>query len=578
MMKGGTTTRKIRMSTAVLLFGAAVIAFIIATFSAIAWTQWTEMHAERRLENERLADTLAQHASSTLRQANMALSTVTERLNREGTIPAFDPEFDRFLAEMMRETPVLAAIRILTPEGHYRHSHPEHPNPDISVGDRDYLTIHRTPHSDLFVGRPVVSRVNGEWVLPLSLARRDDQGALVDVVAAMVRLNHLNTLFDSVRSRPNGAISLFRTDGVMLARGPFDPQMVGKDFAVGPLFKTYLPSNRRGSYLQVVATDGRKRHASYRTLDSFPVLVSVSSAYDDVVDKWQAGAALLIAIGLPLSSAATWATWVIRRQLREREAVERLLARHSADLELANEELHQVAEITAHHLQEPLRTILSYAQLLIRRSDADLDPETQDYIAFIRSGTDRMKGQLDSLQRYLAVERRGESDLTRVCLGTIMADVADHLSQHYPAPGIQIEFTPLPDVIGDRGQLASLCHHLIEAVTPPAASTTPQRVEITAEQDGPVWNFTLSAENAALGPASDCGAFPMFGAGSGRDSHGGRTLSLALCRKIIHLHGGRMWTQSMVGGRTVLHFTLPIITPDTLGLAQPASNALLSTG
>ncbi|OAN55978.1 hypothetical protein A6A04_10480 [Paramagnetospirillum marisnigri] len=548
--------KTIRASTRILMFGVAVITFILATFSYIAHDRREHLLERQRLENDRLADTLVLQAGGTLNQAKMVLSTISDRLHRDRAIPAFDPIFASDLGRLIGEVPMLAGVRVLTPDGRYLHSYPERPDPTVSVGDRDYVSVHRTPGSGIFLGQAIVSRVSNTWVLPISIAHRDPAGKLLAVVAAMVRLEQMNALFDSVRSRPNGAIGLFRADGRLLARGPFDSSLMEKSFANGPLFKTYLPQAPKGSYTQVVATDNKLRLASYRLIEGFPAVVSVSSAHDDVVALWQADALRLLMIALPLALATAWATWLLRRQLLEREAMEHLLARHSSDLELANEELRQVAEVSAHHLQEPLRTVLSYSQLLIRRVAAGADTDMQEYVAFIRSGTFRMKRQLEALQRYLALGLHTRFEPTRVPMASLMHEAMENLQRPSEAAADSVTLPTLPVVTGDRQQLASLCHHLLCV-----AESQEQTIHLDVASEGDMWHFTLPLSQGS--PLLHQGAtFALFGAGSDFATAGGRPLSLALCRKIVHLHGGRMWTEALAAGGMLLHFTLPMGRPD----------------
>lgn len=559
MVAKGFAGKQIKESVAVVMFGAMVVLFIAATFGYMAWTRHDTLIDDHRLENERLAESLAQNATGTLRQASIVLDILNERLDREGILRPFDPRFDSFLATLIRQVPVMAAIRVINPDGSYRHSFPEHPAATVRVADRDYVQAHQSGFSGLFIGAPIISRVNGEWVLPMSIGRHDRDGHLSAVLAVMVRLDQLNAVYDRLRPRPNGAIGLFRTDGLLLARGPFDAELIGRNFANGPLFRTQLPQGPRGSYLQVVATDNTLRLASYQALDEFSVVVSVASAYDDVLAIWHGHARLLAAIAIPLALAVIAVTIGLYRQLRQREHFEGLLARRSADLELANEELRQVAQISAHHLQEPLRTILSYAQLLVRRTTTP-DPTESEYLDFIRAGTERMKGQLQALQRYLAVERK--ADLTRVALGRVLTDTIERLRPEIEAAGAAVHVGPLPEIRGDVQQLASLCHHLLLALLALRLPAARQTIEVSAVRTQDGWQMRWTANNTAP-PVSDGEiAFPMMepGNGNGNGHPDAPTLGLALCRKIVHLHGGRMWADTQVDGVARLVLDLPAIT------------------
>ncbi|MBI3446385.1 MAG: hypothetical protein HY055_13770 [Magnetospirillum sp.] len=530
--------------------------FIVVTFATMAWQRRVDLLLERQTSNERLAETLAEHVEGVFQQSTLVLATISERLSHEGGAKPGDPDFHAFLATLARQAPEIAAMRVLSPDGRYLHSYPEHPDETVNAADRDYVAVHATPRQGLFLGPPIVSRINGLLVLPVSIAHRKPDGTVAAVVVALIRIDRLNTLFDTVRSRPNGTVALFRADGILLGRGPFSDAMGGQDFSDGPLFKTHLPASPHGSYTSVVATDQRLRQASYRTLDGLPLVVSVSGLHDDAMAVWHQYLAALTAIGLPLVMVAAAVTLLLHRQLRERERFERLLARRTADLELANEELRHVAEISAHHLQEPLRTVLSYGQLLIRAAQGKDGGSLDEYLGFVRAGIDRMKGQLDSLQRYLGMEQCRPHQT--VSLTRLMSETLERLGPELErCGGVVVVVGSLPEIRGDRQHLASLFHHLLTAIMGLHRPDTRQTIRFGAEREDDMWHLRVEADNTDINFGDGETSFPVLDSGSVGPHGGGPTLSLALCRKIVHLHGGHMWAETLESGESRLHLFLP---------------------
>ena len=552
--KGGI----LRASTTVLVTGALAIAFIIATFSAMAWQRRDDLLHDSQTSNDRLADTLAEHVSSLFRQSAMVLSMMGERLEREHSLSPHhehDQAFQDFLAALLRQAPLVAAARVIAPDGSYLHSHPERPPAGVVVADRDYVLAHTAGRSEMFIGKPILSRVNGKRVLPVSRPHLDRDGKLVAVLALMVHLDDINALFESIRQKPNGTIALFGTDGTLLGRGPFDDKMIGKDFSQGPLFREHLVKAAMGSYTSVVATDGKLRQANYRRLANLPAVISVSSLHDDTMDEWHDYVSMLTVIGVPLILASMAITWALYRQILEREHFVRLLARRSSDLELANEELRHMAEISAHHLQEPLRTVLSYAQLLVRRVAGSGATDVEEYLGFIRSGIERMKSQLDALQRYLGVAQC--SPHQPVSLSQILAETMELLDPRLSATGGVIKTDDLPEIMGDRQHLAGLFHHMVSAILERRRPDTSQTIRVSAARDDDMWHLTLSADNTDIDFGENETSFPVLGAGSIPDKGSSATLSLALCRKIVQMHGGRLWAETTGEGQTRLHVLLP---------------------
>lgn len=548
----------LRASATVVVMGLLVALFIIATFSAMAWQRQRDLLHDRQSSNERLADTLAEHVDGIFGQSALVLSMMGERLEREHSAsphPAHDGTFRTFLAAVLKQAPMVAAARVITPDGAYLHSHPELPPQGVGVGDRDYVQAHLRGEVGLFVGKPIVSRVNGRLVLPVSLAQRNSQGRLDAILAVMIQLDDINALFESIRQKPNGTIALFGAEGTLLARGPMDNDLIGKDFSQGPLFREHIPKAATGSYTNVVATDGKLRQASYRRLGDYPAVVSISTLHDDTMAQWRSYVATLALIALPLLLATTAITWALHRQLVERERFERLLARRTSDLELANEELRHMAEISAHHLQEPLRTILSYAQLLVRKAGTGETAGLEEYLGFIRSGTDRMKAQLDALQRYLGVGQC--RPLQPVPLQRLLDETIDLLAPRLEAAGTTITSGSLPEIMGDRQHLAGLFHHMISAILERRRPEQSQTIGVSAARDGDMWHLIVSSDNTAADFGDGETSFPLLGAGSSGDKGRGPTLSLALCRKIAQLHGGRLWAETTGDGESRLHVMLP---------------------
>lgn len=546
--------RRLRASTSVMLSGLAAVLFILSTFAAMAWQRREDLLRDQILTNGRIADTLAEHVTGLFRQSDLVLSMVSERLDRERNLSPRDPAFRDFLGVMLHNAPLVAAVRVVAPDGSYLHSYPDHAPDGIVVADRDYVRAHRDGQVGLFVGTPIISRVNGLWVLPLSRAHRAPTGELKAITAILIHLDRLNSLFDSIRTRPNGTVALFGRDGTMLARGPMDAAMMGRNYSSGPLFRQ-MAQSPAGDYTDVVTTDRQLRQVSYRPTEHFPVLVGVTSLFSDTLSVWHAYLGVLASIGVPLSIAAAAITWVLHRQVRERERAERLLARRSADLELANEEIRYMAEISAHHLQEPLRTVMSYSQLLVRKARIAGEDELKHYLGFITGGIDRMRHQLGALQRYLGMDQcRPHED---VSLSQILAEALAGLRPLLIEAGAVIKTPPLPEIRGDRQQLTGLFHHLISAILGRRTPERRQTIDITMSLEEDSWHLCVTTDHTDIDFGEEETSFPLLDPGSAANRGGGPTLSLALCRKITHLHGGRMWAETDADGLTRLHVLLP---------------------
>lgn len=293
-----------------LVAGAAVAAAILAAFALFAWLWLDRMRAEQLAAEERLADSFEQHARSTLSLAALALAAVEERLTREGRRPAFDPAIQTMLASLMERAPGFTGLRVVDGEGRYLHSWPDRPVSGTRVPDRDYFYVHREASPGLFVGKPVISRVTGEWVLPISIGRQDGRGRFNGVVVSVLRLAD----FLQPYSAAGATVSLFRLhDGVLLARSPMAPELLGENRAGDPLFRQHLPKGPRGSFAAPASHDGKAHHTSFRALPDWDVVVAVSTADDDATIAWATALRPWAALTLSLAFAALAGGWMAGR-------------------------------------------------------------------------------------------------------------------------------------------------------------------------------------------------------------------------------------------------------------------------
>ncbi|MBF0332923.1 MAG: hypothetical protein HQL40_04635 [Alphaproteobacteria bacterium] len=536
--------RPIGPSDLVVAFGAAVVLLIVGIFSWMAHDSREAMLAFQADTNDKLAESLEQHIDGNFDLAAQTLAMLRDLVSGRDGAPPNPDALRPFLETMVGGSPAVAGIRHLDAQGMPLLSHPDVPAAGVGAADRDYFIAARDGETGVNLGSPIVSRVTGTWVLPMSLRVERPDGAFAGVVSLVLDIRAIVELYESVRAKPNGAVGLFRlSDGMALARAPFVPEMLGKTYANGPLFEN-LKRAPRGRYLQVVATDGKMRQSSYRAIAKHGVVIGIASSYDDVMAQWRSVALVHLGLGALLAAMAAAATFLLRREIVARERDARLLASRAEDIEHANEELREMARLAAHHLQEPLRHILSYAQLLARRFAREDDDEARDYVRYLEGGVARMKGQLTEVQRYLAIEQGDGSQ--PVCLDAALDAALARLDDP-----VEIERQPLPTVRGDRRLIEQLFVHLFESLGRHGA---PRGFGIQAGRDPAGWRVTLLSRALAVDPLDPTRLFGVFvhGADGSQPAPG-----LALCRKIVRLHGGRMWIEPAQGGGTMLHFLLP---------------------
>jgi signal transduction histidine kinase len=259
-----------------------------------------------------------------------------------------------------------------------------------------------------------------------------------------------------------------------------------------------------------------------------------------------------------------------QRLVRELEAVELAraeLAAAATDLERSNTELEQFAYVASHDLQEPLRKVTSFCQLLQDRYAGQLDERADQYIAFAVDGAKRMQQLINDLLAFSRVGRIGERSKMADLTALARAAAAD-LDDVIRAGGAEVEIGELPRLSVEPQLLRTVFQNLI-ANSLKFRSPAPPRIRIEAARGGERWLFTCTDNGIGIEPAYADRVFVIFQRLHSRDAYEGTGIGLAMCRKIIEFSGGEIWVDQEFSGGTRMCFTLPA----EPALAAPSSTA-----
>jgi hypothetical protein len=249
----------------------------------------------------------------------------------------------------------------------------------------------------------------------------------------------------------------------------------------------------------------------------------------------------------------------IRAQAEALDAQSAELAEQAGELRRSNEELEQFAYVASHDLQEPLRKVASFCQLLQKRYSGQLDERADQYIEFAVDGATRMQQLIIDLLAFSRVGRSSEFT-EAVDTARSLGHALSALEQTLAETHADIEVRELPTLPGDATLLTQLFQNLIgNAVkfrTPDAAP----RVQLAAEREGEFWHFTCIDNGIGIEADYAERVFVIFQRLHPKDRYPGTGIGLALCRKIVEHHGGRIWLETGPhpwGGGSVIHWTLP---------------------
>jgi len=234
---------------------------------------------------------------------------------------------------------------------------------------------------------------------------------------------------------------------------------------------------------------------------------------------------------------------------------ERVLDRTEALLR-SNEELQQFAYVASHDLQEPLRTVSVYAQLLAKRYKGQLQGDADQFINYIVESAERMERLIHDLLDLSRVEARVADFFTNISCETVLDDAIHNLRSLIEESGAVIVRERLPVVTGDAMQLTRLFQNLLVNSIKYRGVDVP-RVRISAESVGNEWLFSLKDNGIGIDPRYAEKVFGIFKYLQPRDRTAGNGIGLAICRKIVSRHEGRIWVESELGKGATFYFTLP---------------------
>jgi signal transduction histidine kinase len=232
------------------------------------------------------------------------------------------------------------------------------------------------------------------------------------------------------------------------------------------------------------------------------------------------------------------------------------LQQRSAELARSNADLEQFAYVASHDLSEPLRKVTNFCQLLERQYADELDDKARQYIAFMVDGAKRMQLLINDLLAFSRVGRTTEH-FVPVDLDQALSRALSNLEDQITAAGAQVVHGPLPTVQGDPTLLAALLQNLIGNAVKYRSIDRRAKVEITAERDGEIWLFTVTDNGIGIDRQYAERIFTIFQRLHLRDEYGGTGIGLALCRKIVDFHKGRIWLTENKEPGARFQFTLP---------------------
>jgi PAS domain S-box-containing protein len=392
------------------------------------------------------------------------------------------------------------------------------------------------------------------WMRLLGGGVLDEGGRLVRILGAYMDITDQKRAEEALREREQTLQGIFRAAPVGIGMVSdrtitmFNDQLCrmtgyARDELIGQNARLFYPDDEayayvgREKYAQIAETGTGVVETQWQRRDGSVVDILLSSSPVDLSRPYEN----VIFNALDIS------------KLRESE---RALASYMDDLKRSNEELQRFAYVASHDLQEPLRSIVSFSQLLERRYKGQLDQDADEFIAFIIEGGNRMQRLIEDLLQLSRVETTAKP-LVPTDAGEVVSDALRLMETSIREAGATVSVGELPTVRADAAQLARVVTNLVGSALKYRRPDVPPEVRISAERAGAFWRFAVKDNGIGIENEYFDRIFIIFQRLHTRDEYEGTGIGLAVARKIVDRHGGKVWVESMPGEGSTFSFTLP---------------------
>ena len=327
-------------------------------------------------------------------------------------------------------------------------------------------------------------------------------------------------------------------------------------------------------------SDDTMRNLRRSSLDLLKELSKEEDEYINNQRNWSRGALAFFSLGTIIMIAVMyWLYNEVLSYIDARDLAQQQLENFNADLQAmvdertrelveANRELQQFAYVASHDLQEPLRTITSFSQLLASRYKGRLEDDADEFIGYIVTASKRMTDLINGLLQIVRLRKAGQPT-SRVSFDKLLDDAEAGLQAAIRENDVRIERGPMPELMGDRVQLLQVVQNLISNAIK-YRRVEPPVIHVVATRLKTEWQFSVADNGLGFGQEFSERIFGLFQRLHGREVEG-TGMGLSIARRIIERHGGRIWAESKEGLGSTFFFTLPA----SLEVGKPVSAPLL---
>lgn len=439
-------------------------------------------------------------------------------------------------------------------------------NPSVRANDRDYFVHHKNASNDeLYISKPHMGRNSGKLIVRLVRRFEKPNGDFGGVMFLALEAKHITQFFNTMKIGPKSSATLVGTDKYLRSRSTYGPKGYSQDISGSRLWKE-LDDSPTGLYRQLSVVDNITRYYAYRKVPDYPLIVAIGLSVEDFQQSVTASNLnhYSIAVLATLLIAVTAMFFARQRQLLAQiETKNRELEQRADEIEIKNNELqNQNTELerfnytVSHDLKAPLVTVKGFLGLLKKDIDAQNQEAMTRDLAQIGDAADQMAQLLNEL---LELSRVGQQmNAAENCsLDALITEALERVSIQVEDRGIDLQImSEMPAVSGDPGRLLEVFQNLIDNAAKFMGDQESPCIEIGAQRENGDVHCFVRDNGVGIAAEYQGRVFDLF---DRLDvSVDGTGVGLALVKRIVEVHGGRIWVESEGEGHgSSFHFTLP---------------------
>lgn len=443
-------------STSMYWIGASVTAAMLVIAAAAGAWLWTDR--VRTIEaGERsvsvLVRVLEEQTARSFEAVDLTLLGMIDAMRLNPSLPAHDTRFEESMRQRLRLLPHVRALYVIGPDGFITQDTDYPKTPHVSLADRDYFQAHaKDPSLSLHIGQPLISRSLGTWFVSVSRRLDGPDGRFDGIAVAAVEPRYFERFYRDLNLGEHDSIGLFRRDGIVLVRGPHRDDAIGTDWSGNEVFRVHLPSAPFGTYRSTALLDGEDRIFSYRSLETYPLVVAVGLAEADLLAGWRRSVTVTGAVvsAMTILIVALITLWVKRRTEKERAAYHRIQTQKL-------EALGHMTGGVAHDFNNLMAVVASGLRLIRGKVD---DEEVRNIADTAAAAVER---GTKLTQQMLAFARQQELKVVRADVNELIAGMED-LLRNAAGPAVELVFagdSDVPPCLTDQTQFDTALLNLV---------------------------------------------------------------------------------------------------------------------